>query len=248
MPSIALRSALPVALFLLSGCTLPGGTYVGGSTLPLHALAITSADPVTGVVTSKVELTWPASFNAKTYQVIRTFNGQSSNVATLSTPGYTDPSTGPTQQFSYQIQALSGEGKELITSAPVPVTVLQQTVAKPTGLTPADKSSVAIGANPTFSWQPVTGANWYYINVVNINSSTSVWSALTASTSIPFGASSPLNFSNFTDFPTASTSSIQPGLVYRWTVQALRGDKATPDTATAVDVNSSAPQTFSQGN
>jgi hypothetical protein len=248
-----LTFGLGLSVALLAGCTsgvgVPGGPFLGGGPLPLSTLAVTSVSPETGNATYKVLLDWPSALNARSYEVQRKF-GENTNrvVATVSQDAYTDADVSADQSFVYSVRALSGENKELTVSQPQTVKVLGAQVAKPVGLAPADNASINVGEDPTFSWQPVTGANWYYLRVVNGATDETVYSALTSQTSIKYGAESPLKFEAFGDqFPVGAKSSITRGIVYRWTVAAVRGDNADLKQTKAVDVNPSAPQRFSQG-
>ncbi|MFN3429780.1 MAG: hypothetical protein ACK46X_07490 [Candidatus Sericytochromatia bacterium] len=251
----ASRLALGLAVTLVAGCTgaggvgVPGGPFLGGGPLPLYTLAMTQIDPETGNTSHKIVLDWPSALNAKNYEIQRKFGDQATRVlTTVSTDSYTDATVGAGQAFTYTVRALSGDNKEQTTSQPVAVTVLPAQVGKPTGLAPADNASIGVGEDPTFSWQAVTGANWYYVRVVNGATDQVVWSALTKDASIKFGAESPLKFDNFSDqFQVGSQSSITRGIVYRWTVSAIRGDNADLKQVKAVDVNPSAAQKFSQG-
>ena len=244
------RLVAGLAVTFLAACTVPGtNTFVGGGPLPFNALAVTSIDAETGNPSYKALLSWNAPLNAKTYEVQRKFGDNASKVvATISDTKYTDATVGADQSFTYTIRALSGENKELVTSNPQTIKVLGAAVTKPTGLMPADNASIGVGEMPTFSWQPVANANWYYVRVVNGTDDSTVWSALTKDTSLKFGAESPLSLSAFADqFPVGSKASITRGVVYRWTVSAVRGDAADLTAVHAIDVNPSAAQRFSQG-
>ena len=247
MNQTASRFLFGLAVTAAAGCTVPGGPHIGGGPLPLSTLAITSIDPETGNASHKVALEWPPALNAKTYEVQRKFGDNTTRViASVNTDAYVDTTVGADQTFIYSIRALSGENKELVVSNPLTVKVLSASVAKPTGLAPADNATVNVGENPTFSWQPVTGANWYYVKVVT--GENTVWSALTSATSIQFGADSAVKFEGFADqFPVGTQSSITRDVVYRWTVSAIRGDATDVKMLKAVDVNPSATLKFSQG-
>lgn len=247
------RLLVGLSVALVAGCTsgvgVPGGPFLGGGPLPLSTLAVTSISPETGNATYKVLLDWQSALNARNYEVNRKFGDNTTRVvATVSQDAYTDADVGTGQSFVYSVRALSGENKELTVSQPQAVTVLAAQVAKPTGLVPADNASINVGEDPSFSWQPVTGANWYYLRVVNGATDETVYSALTAQTSIKFGVDSPLKFEAFADqFPVGAKSSITRGIVYRWTVSAVRGDNADLKQVKAVDVNPSSPHRFNQG-
>jgi hypothetical protein len=254
MLKTASRLAFGLTVALIAGCTggpggvtVPGGPFLGGGPLPLSVLAVTAIDPETGNTSHKAVLEWPAALNAKNYEIQRKFGENPAKiVATVSEDRYTDTTVGDNQTFTYTVRALSGDNKEQTTSQPVPVAVLAAQVGKPTGLMPADNTVVGVGESPSFSWQAVSGANWYYVKVVTGDKT--VWSALTKDTSLKFGAESPLKFDNFGDqFPVGSQSSITRDLVYRWTVSAIRGDNPDLKQVKAVDVNPSAAQRFSQG-
>lgn len=237
-----------LALAGLTACAIPGIPQIGGP-LSLHVLAVTEVDAVTGNTDHLAVLEWPSAFNAKTYEVIREFEGDTAKVlASLEEDRYTDTTVGAGQTFTYQVRALSGENQELTVSDTVQVMVLPQEVAKPAGLSPEDNAQIGVGEDPTFSWQPAAGADWYYVSVTKVQDNSRVWSALTAETSIAFGADSPLRFEHFGDqFPVGEQSSITAGLVYEWSVKAIRLNAEDPREATAVDVNPSAVQRFSQG-
>lgn len=245
----ALRVTATLAVTLLAACTLPNGTYVGGGPLPLSALGVTQVDPQTGKVSSEAMLSWNSALNAKTYELIRQLPGSTGKVLTsTSDTHYTDSALDVGQVATYTVRALSGDEKELTTSNPEHVTILNQTVAKPANLKPADKATISVGDTPTFSWDAVPGANWYYVTVTNGATNQTAWSALTDKTSIAFGADSTIKLDKFnTQFPTGAPESITTGIVYSWTVEAIRGDNADLTKLTAVDVNPSAQQTFSQG-
>lgn len=249
------RLALAGLALAATACSPGAGLpHVGGGALPLDVLAVTEVNAQTGNASYTALLDWPTALNAKIYQVNRKFGENPATLhATLNEPQteYVDTAgLGAAQTFSYQVRALSGENKELTVSNFVTVGVLAQSVAKPTGLSPANNAQLGVGETPTFTWQPVAGANWYYVTVTSVaNNNERVWSALTSDTTARFGAESPLRFSKFGNrFPVGTASSLSPGVVYRWTVQAIRAEgAASPDAAKAIDVNPSAPQTFSQG-
>lgn len=249
------RALLPVALLLLAGCNnsnngQPNLPFMGLGKLPLNVLAVTSADPETGTVTYKTYVRWPGQPGAKTYEVIRTFGSNPAKVvASSGDTSFTDTSLGAGQTATFKVRALSGENQELNASDDKGVTVLAQTVGKPDGLSPQDNTSLGVGETPTLKWNGVNGANYYYVSVTRVSDGGQVFSALTKDLSIKFGDKSPLGFNNFGDlYPTGAQSSITPGIVFRWTVQAIRADGgSTPDDAKAIDVNSSATLKFSQG-
>ncbi|HEY9721574.1 MAG TPA: hypothetical protein V6D47_06145 [Oscillatoriaceae cyanobacterium] len=245
----ALRVSATLAVTLLAACTLPNGTYVGGGPLPLTALGVTQVDPATQKVSSEAMLSWNSALSAKTYEVIRQLaTGTAKVVTTTSNTSYTDSSLDVGMAASFTVRALSGDQKELTTSNPEPVAILKQQVGKPTGLQPADKATINVGDTPTFSWSAVSGANWYYVTVTNGASGKVAWSALTDNTSLKFGADSTVKLDKFTTiFPTGSNESITNGIVYSWNVEAIRGDNSDLTKLTAIDVNPSTTQTFSQG-
>lgn len=246
-----------VALFALSATAcapggLPGLPHVGGGALSLSVLAVTQVDAETGNASYKALLRWPTALSARLYEVNRKFGDNPAKTLerVQEKTTYTDTQgLGAGQAFSYQVRALSGENKELTVSNYVPVTVMAQGVGKPTGMQPANGAQLGVGEVPTFSWTPVPDANWYYVTVTDgANNNARVWSALTKDASIQFGAESPLKFSSFEEhFPVGTVSSLRSGVVFRWTVQAIAAGSAdSPDKATAIDLNPSAPQTFSQ--
>lgn len=251
MTQTASRVLFGLAVTLLAGCNgpnIPGVPLLGGP-LSFTAVGVTAVDPETGNASYKALLNWQAAINAKNYEVQRKFGDNPTKViATQSGTSYTDGTVGADQSFTYTVRALSGENKELVTSNPVMVKMLTATVGKPSGLTPADNASISVGENPTFSWQPVTGANWYYVNVIDGTNNQTVWSALTKDTTIKFGADSPLKLDAAKDvFPVGTQGGIKMGVVYRWTVSAVRGDDADVAKVKALDVNPSAAQRFNQG-
>lgn len=246
----AIRFATGAAIAALAGCTLPGGTYVGGGALPLSALAVTQVDAQTKNVLYDAYLSWPKPLNAANYEIQRKIGttGTSTVVASQNSNSYTDNTVGAGQSFTYTVRALSGTNQELTVSNSTPITVLAQQVAAPTNLTPAANATVPVGTNPTFSWNAVPNATWYYVKVTSQADGTTVYSALTANTSIQLGATSPLSFTNFgTQFPVGSPGGLARGIVYSWNVEAIRADNpASPDKATALDINPAPFQTFSQ--
>ena len=249
MTQTASRLLTGLAAALLVGCSVPGMPHVGGGPLPLYVLAVTSVDPETGNTAHKAVLNWSTAVNAKTYEVQRKFGDNPVKVLDpVQTTTYTDTTVGAGQSFTYTVRALSGDTRELTTSDPKTVQVLPAQVAKPTGLQPADNATVGVGEVPTFSWQPVEGANWYYVKVVNLASGETAYSGLTKNTSLKFGADSPLKFERFEEqFPVGAKSSITRGIVYSWSVSAIRGNVPELKDVGAVDVNPSAAQKFSQG-
>jgi hypothetical protein len=245
------RALFPAVIFLLAGCNGgPNVPYVGLGKLPLNVLAVTTVEPETNSVTSKTYVRWPGQLNAKTYEVIRKFGDNPAKVvASTDQTSYLDPTLSAGQSATYKVRVLSGVNAELNVSDDKPVTVLAQTIGKPDGLLPATNTTLGVGETPTFKWNAVPSATWYFVNVVRADTRASVYSALTKDTSVKFGDNSPLKFSNFGDlFPTAAPSSITAGIIFQWTVQAIRSDGgATPDDAKGIDVNTSAPFKFSQG-
>ena len=242
---------LLIAALALAGCSVPGLPQLGGPPA-LAVLSVTSVDPGTGVTTSKCELTWPNQLNAKTYEILRQIGtGAQSVLKDLdsSQTSYEDPALAPGTQYTYTLRVLNGTGQQLTVSQPTATTVLAQQVGKPTGLMPAANATVALGTNPTFSWQAVSGATWYDVVVTNESNNQIAFSAITKDTQIQFGANSPLAFDNFkTLFPVGTPGAITKGVVFQWTVSAIRADVTdTPDNAKAIDMNPSAAQTFSQG-
>jgi hypothetical protein len=252
MTKTASRLLFGLAVVTLAGCApgvnVPGAPLLGGP-LGLQVLGVTSVDAETGNPSYKALVHWQAALNAKNYEVQRKFGENPTKViATVSSTDYTDSTVGADQTFTYTVRALSGENKELVTSNPLAVKVLAAQVTKPTGLQPADNASIGVGESPSFSWQAVSGANWYYVNVIDGTNNKTVWSALTKDTSIKFGADSPLKLDAYKDeFPVGAQGGIKQGIVYRWTVSAIRGDNADLTKAKAIDVNPSASQRFNQG-
>lgn len=254
MTKTAFRLAAGLAVGLLTACNSgnPSGVsntpHIGGGALPLDALAVTSTDAETGNPSYTAYLRWSPALNAKNYEVYRKFGTNTRQLrATQQEVNHTDSTVGRDQTFEYSIRALSGENMELTASNPVSVTVFAPQVGKPTTLQPADNTVVGIGDVPTLQWDAVNGANWYYVKVNNVADNSVAYSALTQATSIKFGDNSPLNFERFPNlFPVGAKSSIVKGIVYSWTVSAVRGDNTDLAKAKALDVNPSAAMTFRQ--
>ncbi|MDB5101246.1 MAG: hypothetical protein JWM80_5667 [Cyanobacteria bacterium RYN_339] len=246
------RFLFPALLVLLTGCNPANGVLAsaGFGKLNLNVLAVTTVDPETQTVSSKAYVRWPTAPGAKTYEVIRTFGTNPAKVvATIGDTSYTDTSLGANQTAIFKVRALSGENKELTTTDDKSVAVQAQTVGKPELTAPADNASLGVGDVPTLTWKPVTGATWYYVKVVRGDNDSPVYNALTKDTSIKFGDNSPLKFDNFGDlFPTDAKATITRGIIFRWTVQAIRADAGTdPNAAKGIDVNASPTFKFSQG-
>lgn len=245
------RFAPLAAALLLSACSVPGLGYVGGGPLPFYGLAVTDVDASTGKVSQKAYLAWEKAPNARSYELSRAMGDDARTViATVATESYTDDAVVEGKSFSYRVRALSGDSAELTTTDPLALTPLAQTIAAPTDLVPANQTAVAVGETPKFSWKAVPGATYYYVKVNKVSDGALVWSTLTTGTDATFGAPSPLKFSRFdTLFPVGPQSAITAGVVYRWTVSAIKADAASdnPDAAHAVDVRPTAPQTFYQG-
>lgn len=254
MTNTAFRLAVGLAVGFLAACAPlnPTGVsntpHIGGGPLPLDVLAMTSTDPETGNAKYEAFLRWSPALNGKNYEVYRKFgDAQKRPLTTTDKVTYTDSTVGRDQTFSYDVRALSGENKELTVSNPTSVTVYAPQVGKPTNLQPADNATVGVGEVPTFKWDAVSGANWYYVKVTNMAENSVAYSALTQATSIKFGDDSPLSFSRFPDlFPVGAKSSIVRGVIYAWTVSAIRGDNADVAKVKAIDVNPSASLTFHQ--
>lgn len=241
---------LALAALVLAGCSVPGVGYVGGGPLPLYGLAVTDVDASTGKVSQKAHLAWEKAPNARSYELSRMIGeGARSVVATVAEERYTDDAVTEGTAFTYRVRALSGASEEVTTTDNLTLTPLAQTVGAPTELAPANQTAVPVGQNPTFTWKAAPGATYYYVKVTKVSDGGLVWSALTSGTEAKFGAPSPLKFSHFeTLFPVGSQASITAGVVYRWTVSAIKADAPTnPDAAKALDVKPAAPQTFYQG-
>jgi predicted component of type VI protein secretion system len=245
------RAALPALLVLLAGCSgTPNVPYLGIGKLPLDVLAVTSVNPETDKVSSKVTLRWQSQPGAKLYEVIRTFGSNPAKaVASQDGTSYTDDTLSPGQSATYKVRVLNGESKEINTSDDKAVTVQTQSVGKANLTAPADNATLGVGDNPELKWDAVEGANWYYVRVVRGDNDSAVYTALTKEKSIKFGDASPLKFSAFGDlFPTEAKSSITRGIIYRWTVQSIRANVGeSPDKANSLDVNTSPTLKFSQG-
>ncbi len=233
------------------GATVPGVGYVGGGALPLDVLAVTALDAETGNTSHRVALKWSSALGTKTYEIWRKFGeGESKVLTTTDKDSYLDTTLAAKQSATYKIRAVGGDGKEIRVSEEKATTVLAQEVAKPDGLEPADKATLtATDTTPTLKWKATPNASLYHVKVVQVSDGSSVFSATTKETSIKFGDKSPLAFDKFADlFAVGNPGGLQKGIVYRWTVQALRSD-AGADVAKvrAVDVNTSAAATFSLG-
>lgn len=253
MTNTALRLAAGLAVGLLAACSNnPTGVsntpHIGGGALPLDVLAVTTTDAETGNPKYEAFLRWSPALNAKNYEVYRKFGTNTRQLrATVQTTAYKDDSVGREQTFEYNVRALSGENAELTVTNPVSVTIFAPTVGKPTNLQPADNTVVGIGDVPTLKWDAVNGANWYYVKVNNVADGSVAYSALTQATSIKFGDNSPLAFDRIPDLlPVGAKSSIVKGIVYSWTVSAVRGDNTDLVKTKALDVNPSAAMTFRQ--
>lgn len=255
MPQPATRVlALAALLATTASCAAPGATvpvvgYVGVGNLPLDVLAVTAIDAETGNKSSKVALKWSTVLGTKSYEIWRKFGaGEMKVLTTTEKDTYEDASLAPGQAATYKVRAVGGDGKEIKVTEEKAATVLAQEVAKPDGLEPADKATLgATDTTPTLKWKAVANAALYHVKVAQVSDGKAVFSATTKDTSIKYGDKSPLSFSAFPDlFGTGNPGGLQKGIVYRWTVQALRTD-AGADVAKvrAVDVNTSAASTFS---
>jgi hypothetical protein len=245
------RFAFPALFVLLTGCNgAPSVPFVGIGKIPLNVMSVTTVNPDTQKVSSKTYLRWQGQPGAKIYNVIATYPNQPGKViASQDSVNYTDENLDIGQTATYKIQAMSGEGKELNASDDKTASVLPQQVGKPTLSEPADNASLSVGQMPTLKWGAVDGASWYYVKVINGTNNAAVYTALTKDTSAKFGDASPLKFDNFGDlFPTGAKADISQGIIYRWTVQAIRGDSAAdPNAVKGIDVNTSPSFKFSQG-
>lgn len=245
-----------VALSALAACTPPGATvpvvgYVGGGALPLDVLAVTQIDAETGNTSFRVALKWSTALGTKSYEIWRKFGDQPMKVLTTTDKdSYVDTSLTAKQAATYKIRAVGGDAKEIRASEEKATTVLTQEVAKPDGLEPADNAVLgSTETTPTLKWKAVANASLYHVKVVKVSDDSAVFSATTKDTSIKFADKSPLAFDKFADlFAVGNPAGLQKGIVYRWTVQALRTDGgADMAKIKAVDVNTSTASKFSLG-
>lgn len=249
---MTIRPVLTASLLaMLAGCSVPGlGGPAGGGPLVVDVLAVTQMDAETGNVNHKVHVRWNQTPNARRYEVLRKFGDGSFAVkAGQEAPNWVDETMGAGQAATYKVQVLSGESKVLTVSDEKPVTVLKNEVAKPTGLKPADNAKLGVGEAPMLSWEPVTGASWYYVRVVRGDDDSQVYAALTRNTSVKYGEASPVKLEKFGDlFPTGGSAEVTRGVIHRWSVSAIRGTGGDdPNKVTAMDLTPSAVQGFYAG-
>lgn len=250
-----LRRSVYLALTVVS-CGMLGCSFNQAKVSPapvaltLDILGVTRVDLETQNARHRIYLSWPQIADASLYEVIRRLDGRPASVQTARTEtAWVDDALIAGQGAGYKVQALSSKSQVLTVSDEKSVTLLASEVAPPTGLKPSNNAVLDVGDVPTFSWDRMDDAQWYYVSVVRANDDRLVYSAMTSSTSIKFGERSPLQLEKFPGIlPVESGAGLERGVVHKWTVSSVRTTGGSdPSRVTAIDVRASELQRFSVG-
>lgn len=221
--------ALAGALLLTSCQALPswlGGPQPGTASGPLglDALAETSTDAETGTVAVRVHLSWAKAPGARVYELIRRFEGNAGRVlSSAAEPGYVDASLQTGQTATYRVRALGPEAQELSISEERAVTPLARELEAPASLEPTATSALGADEKPTLKWGAVPNASAYRVEVRRGDNDELAYSALVREPQAKYGDASPIQVSRFASlFPVQEGAALRRGVVYRWTVEALR--------------------------
>ncbi len=226
-------SAVALTAAMLAGC--PQTTVQSGpSSLKLTALAVTAKAGTSTSWIPNIHLTWNAVPGADSYEL--NLQGVSTALQKNRETEYKHtPNDGVVagDKYTYTVRALDAKGTQLITSAPVGVTVLKHAVLSPDAITvtPSDGSSTT----PTISWNQVTGAAGYYVTVSVSNSDTVTYAALTEEQSVQVGKL-PLEEITLKTLDQKGEGVVLTSKTYDFSVQALASEKSLKET-TAVDVS-----------
>jgi len=134
----------------------------GRGTQSEYAFATTPLSTPTGVTAmanseSSIIVNWESVTGTSGYYVFRstTYNGTYDSIGTSATTSYEDNSLSGGTRYYYKVAAYNSGGTSTQSSYVSAITPL----GTPTGVTATVNSERSI----TVSWEPVTGATWYYI-------------------------------------------------------------------------------------
>lgn len=244
-------ACVAAASLLVWGCNFNQAKAPAASgVVNLDVLGVTVVDLETQNARHRIHLSWPEVPQVRSYEIIRRLEGRPASVQkSQAGTSWVDDALIAGQGASYKVQGLSAESKVMASSDERSVTLLASEVKAPAGLKPSNNAVLDVGEVPTFMWERVDEAQWYYVSVVRANDDRLVYAALTSSTSIKFGERSPLQLEKFPDIlPLENNGGLERGVVHKWTVSSVRTTGGSdPSRVTALDVRASELQRFSVG-
>lgn len=225
------KLSLVLPALLIAGCSVfPAGSIFnpGNTKLEPKVLAITETSETT---TATVGLRWNDVLNAKSYEIVKKNSDGQSKVFTTDAKEYTDRDINLEKTYTYTLRALDGNNMQLTVSSPIEVKPLTSGLDKPALST----STLTVeSAQPDLTWNAVTGASWYFIEVRDRADNKQIYGAFANTNTWKLGSASYNKSLSLPGFNQIQNIGLKRGSSYNWTVTALKADKEKLEEATAI--------------
>lgn len=198
-----LPSAVTVAIALMAGCSdnqVPGsgGGFLGGGALNVKTTGLTHIKN-DGTTETSIKVTWSGlPSGTKDVDLNRIVDGGRMNLIQTfkkGESGYVDRSVIAGKTYQYAVAPFDDQGRpkvESVKSAEIrlapPSELGATTITSPAVDTFINRSEV-----PSFAWDPVAGADLYWVQVRDRRDGKLIYGALTKNTTLDFGTASPVS-------------------------------------------------------